>query len=62
MSKDKKKKDKKKKKKLKELRLQILDLKLSKNPKSKCCEKYLKAAHKRCKRCPMFDLLKKIKS
>lgn len=27
--------------------------------KSKCCKKYKKAEHKRCKKCPCFDLLKK---
>ncbi|MEZ7499265.1 hypothetical protein QO200_11005 [Flavobacterium sp. Arc3] len=25
--------------------------------KSECCEKYKKGEHKRCKRCPGFDLL-----
>ncbi|MGC4041048.1 MAG: hypothetical protein QM710_09770 [Flavobacterium sp.] len=29
--------------------------------KSSCCEKYKKKESKRCKRCPMFDLLKKYK-
>ena len=28
--------------------------------KSKCCKKYKKAEHKRCKKCPCFDLLKKV--
>lgn len=41
MGKEKKKKEKKEKKEL----------------KSSCCEKYLtKGAHKRCKRCPCFDM------
>ncbi|OXA83194.1 hypothetical protein B0A56_02085 [Flavobacterium columnare NBRC 100251 = ATCC 23463] len=30
--------------------------------KSKCCEKYKKKESKRCKRCPMFDLIDKIKT
>jgi hypothetical protein len=28
--------------------------------KSKCCKKYKKAECKRCKKCPCFDLLKKV--
>lgn len=32
-------------------------IKAPKNCKSKCCDKYKK--DKRCKRCPLFDLLKK---
>lgn len=28
--------------------------------KSECCEKYKKKESKRCKRCPMFDLFKKL--
>lgn len=28
--------------------------------KSKCCEKYKKGAHKRCGKCPCFDLLKRV--
>jgi len=28
--------------------------------KSKCCKKYKKAESKRCKKCPCFDLLKKV--
>ncbi len=57
MSKDEKKKDKKKKKKKKKLLLK--DIKIADNCKSKCCNKYEKGEHKRCKRCPMFDLIKK---
>jgi altronate dehydratase len=34
--------------------------KLAENCKSECCEKYKKSEKKRCKSCPMFDLLKKI--
>ncbi|GGD47948.1 hypothetical protein GCM10011361_13420 [Muriicola marianensis] len=30
------------------------------NCKSKCCKKYKKCETKRCKRCPCFDLLKKV--
>ena len=54
---------KKKNKKLKEKRL----VKLSENGieslgkvKSKCCKKYKKAESKRCKKCPCFDLIKKV--
>jgi hypothetical protein len=54
---------KKKKKKLKEKRIKVLKTKgadgLGK-VKSKCCKKYKKAEHKRCKKCPCFDLLKKV--
>lgn len=28
--------------------------------KSKCCKKYKKAESKRCKKCPCFDLIKKV--
>ncbi|MCL9804021.1 hypothetical protein NAT51_00695 [Flavobacterium amniphilum] len=35
-------------------------LKIAKDCKSKCCEKYKKKESKRCKRCPMFDLIKKL--
>lgn len=54
MSKEEKKKDKKKKKKQK---LLLAEIKFAENCKSKCCEKYIKSEKKRCKRCPMFDLL-----
>ena len=30
------------------------------NCKSSCCEKYMKSESKRCSRCPMYDLIKKI--
>jgi len=33
--------------------------KIAEDCKSECCEKYKKSEKKRCKRCPMFDLLKK---
>lgn len=29
-------------------------------PKSNCCEKYKKGEHKRCGRCPCFDLAQKV--
>lgn len=54
----KEKKEKKKNKKLKENK--ILHIKVVENCKSKCCDKYKKGENKRCKRCPMFDLLKKV--
>lgn len=57
MSKDEKKKDKKKKKKKQKLLLK--DIKVAENCKSKCCNKFEKGEHKRCKKCPMFDLIKK---
>lgn len=50
-----KKKDKKKDKKILIKKLNIAD-----NCKSSCCEKFKKSEKKRCSRCPMFDLLKKI--
>ena len=28
--------------------------------KSKCCKKYKKSEAKRCKKCPCFDLIKKV--
>ncbi|MCZ8196242.1 MAG: hypothetical protein O9267_01390 [Flavobacterium sp.] len=39
----------------------IKKLKVSNKCKSSCCEKYIKSEKKRCKKCPMFDLIKKIK-
>lgn len=57
MSKDEKKKDKKKKKK-KNKELLLTEIKIAENCKSKCCGKFEKGEHKRCKRCPMFDLIK----
>jgi len=35
-------------------------LKTAKDCKEQCCEKYKKKESKRCKRCPMFDLIKKL--
>jgi len=59
-----KKKDKKKLKK-KELKRQsktLSDRNLDNlvQVKSKCCKKYKKCEAKRCKKCPCFDLLKKV--
>jgi len=56
MSKEDKKKEKKKKK--KKLKLLLAETKISENCKTKCCAKYEKGENKRCKRCPMFDLIK----
>jgi hypothetical protein len=48
------------KKKKKEKKILIKKLNISDNCKSSCCEKYKKSENKRCARCPMYDLLKKI--
>jgi|TARA_B100000949_G_scaffold221675_4_gene222623 hypothetical protein len=50
-----KKKDKKKLKKAK-----LRELPPTGKVKSKCCKKYKKSESKRCKKCPCFDLLKKV--
>lgn len=54
---------KKKNKKLKKDRIKVLETSsfdtLGK-VKSKCCKKFKKAELKRCKKCPCFDLLKKV--
>ena len=54
---------KKQNKKLKKERVKILETSgyesLGK-VKSKCCKKYKKGEQKRCKKCPCFDLLKKV--
>ena len=52
MGKKKKASGKKKKSVLKEL--------IPSNCKTKCCKKYKKSENKRCKRCPCYDLLKKV--
>jgi hypothetical protein len=57
MSKDEKKKEKKEKKKKKK-KLLLTEIKIVENCKSKCCGKFKKREQKRCKRCPMFDLIK----
>jgi hypothetical protein len=54
MGKDKKKAKKKEKKALKRA------LSTTGKVKSKCCKKFEKGEHKRCKKCPCFDLLKKV--
>jgi hypothetical protein len=56
--KESKKDSKKKSKKLRKLLQKTLGI--VENPKAECCEKYKKSEEKRCTRCPMFDLLKKI--
>jgi len=38
---------------------EVQKIKVHKKCKTKCCSKFKKGEHKRCKRCPMFDLLKK---
>ncbi len=58
MSKQEKNKTKDKEKKHKKLLLKTH--KIAENCKSECCENYKKKEAKRCKRCPMFDLLKKL--
>ena len=54
---------KKKDKKLKKERIHSLKLngcQQNKKCKSTCCKKYKKSEQKRCKKCPCFDLLKKV--
>ncbi|WP_162623244.1 hypothetical protein [Confluentibacter sediminis] len=41
-------------------KLEKLGITLPNKVKSSCCEKYKKAEDKRCKKCPCFDLLKKV--
>ena len=60
-----KKKDKKiaekEKKELKKLKKAMLREHPAKDKaKSNCCEKYKKGEHKRCGRCPCFDLAQKV--
>tara|TARA_R100001369_G_C3248754_1_gene155638 strand:+ start:507 stop:680 length:174 start_codon:yes stop_codon:yes gene_type:complete len=53
----------KKDKKLKKEDIKVLDtsgLNSLNKVKSKCCKKYKKTESKRCKKCPCFDLLKKV--
>ena len=56
-----KKKKKDKAKKETKAAIQFVAVKPPKNCKSKCCKKFKKGEHKRCKRCPMYDLLKQAK-
>ncbi|WP_299102545.1 hypothetical protein [uncultured Winogradskyella sp.] len=54
---------KKKNKKLKKERIKVLEttgLESLGKVKSKCCKKFKKSENKRCKKCPCFDLLKKV--
>ena len=54
---------KKKNKKLKKERIKVLKssgCEALGKVKAKCCKKYKKAEHKRCKKCPCFDFLKKV--
>ena len=63
MSKKDKEKDKKKGKKEKKdqkKKALLANIKVAENCKSKCCGKYEKGENKRCGRCPMFDLIKKV--
>ncbi|MFB9055487.1 hypothetical protein ACFFU9_01915 [Mariniflexile ostreae] len=41
-------------------KLQSLGVITSDKVKSSCCKKYKKGEQKRCKKCPCFDLLKKV--
>lgn len=50
----------KKKKEAKKLKKLVLKELVSNNCKTKCCKKYKKGEHKRCRRCPCLDLLKKV--
>jgi len=56
----KKEKSEEKKLKKKDKKKLIKKLNISDNCKSSCCEKYMKSESKRCSRCPMYDLIKKI--
>lgn len=54
---------KKKNKKLKKERIKVLEstgFDTLGKVKSKCCKKYRKSEFKRCKKCPCFDLIKKV--
>jgi hypothetical protein len=54
---------KKKNKKLREKRLKYLSeegIDALGKVKKKCCKKYKKSEKKRCKKCPCFDLIKKV--
>ncbi len=50
----------KKKKKKAVKKLKDLGIITSSNVKSSCCKKFKKGENKRCKKCPCFDLLKKV--
>jgi len=54
---------KKKEKKLKKKRiLKLLEnnCQINEKCKSSCCKKYKKSERKRCKKCPCYDLMKKV--
>jgi len=51
-------KKKKQKKAIKKLRK--LGIELPEKVKSSCCKKFKKGENKRCKKCPCFDLIKKV--
>ncbi|MCK8479126.1 hypothetical protein [Psychroserpens algicola] len=54
---------KKKNKKLKKERVKVLQdsgIDSLGKVKSKCCKKFKKSEFKRCKKCPCFDLIKKV--
>ena len=54
---------KKKNKKLKKERIKVLEtsgIESLGNVKSKCCKKFKKSENKRCKKCPCYDLIKKV--
>ncbi|MGC6432378.1 MAG: hypothetical protein ACON5F_15140 [Jejuia sp.] len=51
---------KKKKQKKAIKKLNEMGMELPKKVKSSCCKKYKKGENKRCKKCPCFDLLKKV--
>jgi len=54
------KKEKNKDKDKKQKKLLLKSLLVSDDCKSECCEKYKKSEDKRCKKCPMFDIFKKL--
>ena len=56
MGKKKDKKAKKAEKKLRKLGVAETPMKV----KSNCCKKFKKSENKRCKKCPCFDLIKKV--
>jgi len=55
-----KKAEKKLKKELKASKKEALKALVPQGCKTKCCEKFKKSESKRCKRCPCFDLMKKV--
>ncbi len=56
----KKKKEKSKKRKKADKAIRLPKVSGATKLKSKCCDKYRKGEHKRCKKCPCFDLLQKV--